>query len=214
MGNVNLGSISGKIKKYCDTTPGKAKVKSQLTDRRGVNLVKYDGRMIPANEFAYMIAEDFYDELVDLGWEALPLPSQQSVRDNIANTTVTETPSCIGEYGDMYFWSVGLTIGGTDKKFLYRNSFRRSPEGTARTGDGVDNIVALFNNGVNASARVYGYWDGHGEGKYASAQTRPSLEFIQEAARNVVNRYKRLGYIISIEISGEYNNEGIPQTID
>ena len=214
MAVINFASISKKVEEYCASERGREKLNKQLTDSKGANLIKYNGRMISATDFAYMIAEDFYDELVSLAYEALQLSTQQSVRDNIANTTVTEIPSCTGEYGGTYYWSVGITIGGTSKRFLYRDSFRERPNSSVRTGDGIDNIVALFNNGVGADGAVHGYWDNHGDDMYWSRMIRPSLGFIQEAARNVVEMYKRRGYFISIDISGEYDRDGKQQTID
>lgn len=77
-------------------------------------------------------------------------------------------------------------------------SVRRESLGTprtenGRTGEGVDNIVQLFNNGVRASGQVYGWWDNHkpatkknvrGDSEYAwvtSTKERPALHFMQEA---------------------------------
>lgn len=214
MAVINFASISKKVEEYCTSERGREKLNKQLTDSKGANLIKYDGRMISATDFAYMIAEDFYKELVDLAYDALPLSTQQSVRDNIESTTVTEPPSCTGEHGGTYEWSIGVTIGGTNKKVLYRDSFRESPNGSSRTGDGIDNIVAMFNNGVGAKGAVHGYWDDHGDNMYWSRMIRPSLRFVQEAAKNVVEMYKRRGYSISIEISGEYGRDNVPQTID
>lgn len=61
------------------------------------------------------------------------------------------------------------------------------------SGDGVDDIVMLFNNGYEASSRVFGYYSGWGalkrdpsEGKsgdmmIASRISRPALNFLESA---------------------------------
>ena len=80
------------------------------------------------------------------------------------------------------------SLENDDPYFLEYNGF---------TGEGIENIVALFNNGARANDYVYGYWNGHkpsgeglsrsltGEEDYAwvrSVKEREPLYFMQEAA--------------------------------
>lgn len=214
MASVNIGSIERKIKTYAKTDSGKKKMNSFIKGKNGVDMVKYNGKLIPADEFMYMVAEDFYDELLSIAYGELSLPEQKSVRENIAATTVSGRPEIIGEYsGDGHLWSIDIAIGGTDKAALYRNSFRVRSNSEKRTGDGIDNIIAMFNNGVKADGAVFGNWDGHGHDGYWSERTRPTLKFVQEASMVVVEKYKSMGYYIEIEISGEYNKDGKEDTI-
>lgn len=69
--------------------------------------------------------------------------------------------------------------------------------------DGVNNIIALLNNGYNAKNYVYGYWDNHsptGESKLdgrsidtsayiRSRKNREGLQFIQQAIRDFNGNY-------------------------
>lgn len=71
--------------------------------------------------------------------------------------------------------------------------------------EGIDNIVALFNNGYKAGGTVYGWWNGHspttaetgyrsgsGENTYAwvpSKAERPALKFIQQAVADFNGNY-------------------------
>ena len=73
------------------------------------------------------------------------------------------------------------------------------------TGEGIDNIVALFNNGYHASDYVYGWWDGHQatastlfrsgsdiKANYAwvrSQKDREGLHFIQQAVDDFNGNY-------------------------
>lgn len=56
-----------------------------------------------------------------------------------------------------------------------------------RTGDGIDNIVSLFDTGYSAEKRVYGVWDGHGEETIGSLTHRDGLHFMSETV-NAFNR--------------------------
>lgn len=70
--------------------------------------------------------------------------------------------------------------------------------------EGIDNIVALFNNGYDARNYVYGWWNGHTattdevsfrsgtDGDYAwvrSKLSRPALNFIQQAVADFNGNY-------------------------
>lgn len=76
-------------------------------------------------------------------------------------------------------------------------------------GEGIVNIIALFNNGYMASDRVYGFWEGH---KYTGSENvlrvtpgenyayipskigRPALQFMQQAVRNYNETYGKRHY--------------------
>lgn len=79
--------------------------------------------------------------------------------------------------------------------------------------EGIDNIIAVFNNGTNASASVYGWWNGHspkGESLYRSGYGsesawikskphREGLHFIQEAVRQFESSAKnKYNYSVSV----------------
>lgn len=67
--------------------------------------------------------------------------------------------------------------------------------------DGVDNIVALFNNGYSAGNTVYGIW--HGE-KIASLNERVGIHFIDSAVRNYMGNYASEYGVIDIQIDPVY----------
>lgn len=83
---------------------------------------------------------------------------------------------------------------------LSRESLRKKEGG--RTGDGIDNIIALFNNGYEARGAVYGWWDDHspfssknvhyGDHDTAwvrSTVSRPALRFLQQAVAEFNSKY-------------------------
>ena len=96
---------------------------------------------------------------------------------------------------------------------------RNSLETDDSQGEGINNIVALFNNGYVASAPKYGWWNGHsptGESVYRSGQNnnsayvrstqaRPSLHFMQAAIEDFYKKYKSK-YKMSVLLNGsEYD---------
>lgn len=50
-----------------------------------------------------------------------------------------------------------------------------------RTGNGIDNIISLFDTGYDAEHRAYGAWEGHGKERIASLTHRDGLNFMKEA---------------------------------
>lgn len=66
---------------------------------------------------------------------------------------------------------------------------------------GVDNIIALFNNGYSAGNTVYGIW--HGE-QIASLTERTGIHFIESAVRNYMANYASDYGVIDIEIDAAY----------
>lgn len=84
--------------------------------------------------------------------------------------------------------------------------------------DGIDNIVALFNNGYHAKNYVYGWWDKHSPTGWAGARAtapgedfawvrskkeRDALQFMQEAARKFNAAYGAR-YGVTVELGSDY----------
>lgn len=67
--------------------------------------------------------------------------------------------------------------------------------------DGVDNIVALLNNGYDAAKRVSGVW--HGE-KYLSLKHRDGAHFIQDAVDEFMSSEAALYGVTEINVSEKY----------
>lgn len=72
-----------------------------------------------------------------------------------------------------------------------------------KTGPGIDNIVALFNNGTNDSGKqVFGRWESEGEDTW-SLSFRPPLHFLQHALFDF-NTTSNEDVQINAEMSREY----------
>lgn len=92
---------------------------------------------------------------------------------------------------------------GTNKyqiEVWFSNNLHRESLVPDRYG-GIDNIVALFNNGYSAGNTVYGIW--HGK-EIASLTERTGIHFIESAVRNYMANYASEYGVIDIEIDGVY----------
>ena len=72
-----------------------------------------------------------------------------------------------------------------------------------RTGDGVSNIVALFNNGYNANNNVFGLWESHGE-NISSLTHRKSLNFMESTVESFNREWGNLYNVYAYISSDEY----------
>lgn len=101
-------------------------------------------------------------------------------------------------YQDGNAFTIDINFEGN----LYRSSLAPDKYG------GVDNIVALLNNGYDAGKYVYGIWKGH-EGLYTeetirSLPNRAGAHFIQEAVEEFNSTYGAEYGVMKIIISDKY----------
>lgn len=112
-----------------------------------------------------------------------------------------------------------------DRTATRRESLFKDWQEDSRTGDGVDNIIALFSKGYNAKRYAYGIWGGHynnsdtglsslkygGSGRVKTHTNKntgkPGLapdDFLNEAINSFNMKYLNKG--IRAYLSGEYLN--------
>lgn len=101
-----------------------------------------------------------------------------------------------------------------DTRLLHRDSLEND-----LGYDGIDNIVALFNNGYHARNYVYGWWNNHKATGAAVARTnymdnfawvrskkeREALQFMQEAAKEFNELYGEQ-YGVTVELGSDYTD--------
>lgn len=159
-----------------------------------------------------------------------------AIAGRLARTLVSmiraELPEQIKEVGSAISCTkpVRLPNGGYsvdikfDKSAIFRESLENDDsyfaEHNGFTGDGISNIVALFNNGVQAKGHVYGYWNGHrptgsalafsvhGDEDYAwvrSAKDREPLHFMQKVEQKFNAMFSQK-YCVTIILGSDYTN--------
>lgn len=186
MATINLASISQKCKEWSETPEGKRRMKA-VVDRLvadGATTTAAGGRILSETDM-YTAAAKLIGVLQSTA-QSYGLPASIMRHfDSISCSEVKKMPdgsSCIF----VYF--------GED---LHRDSLYSDGY------DGVDNIIAVLNNGYHASNYVYGDWDGHAptgesvlDGRsidtsafIRSRKDREGLGFIQQAVQDFNNNY-------------------------
>jgi len=100
--------------------------------------------------------------------------------------------------------------GGYEVQIKFdKSALRRDSLGNDLGYDGIDNIVALFNNGYHARNYVYGWWNSHKSATgdtYAWVQSkkeREPLRFMQDAVAEFNATYGAK-YGIVVELGSDY----------
>ena len=195
-------SLADKVNAWANSPRGKAKIKACLEEyaKQGVTKTKAGTDIISRdriNDAVYKLMTMLYQSA-----KAADLPA--SVMQHIEDMSEGKPFLVDGHY------EVPIYFGGS----LHRDSLYS--EGY----DGVDNIVAIFNNGYSASDYVYGSWDGHaptGESRFdtrsienspyiRSMKSRTPLRFIQQAVDDFNGNYGA-EYNVTVEIALIYDTE-------
>lgn len=193
---ISESAIMGKLQAYANTAVGKKRMKDCIQSARdsgkplasGEEVVGKKQMLEMANALAEMIRKRLPASIADVG-ETLSVGTPVRHQD--------------GSY------EVVLSF---DVSALHRDSLKND-----LGYNGIDNIVALFNNGYHAQNYVYGWWDGHrpsGEsvyrsgttGDYAwvrSAKEREALRFMQDAEAEFNSIYG-VKYNVTVELGSKY----------
>jgi hypothetical protein len=190
----------GKVHKYAASPAGQKRMKKCIEDHRKSGTPLASGEML-IDERAMREAANI---LISIIQSHLP-ESIASVGGSLSSTSPTD----IG--GGNYEVQVQFSSGALRRESLDSKN--------GRTGEGINNIVALLNNGYRASGQVYGWWDGHsgrspettvlssGSGySFAwvkSRQEREALHFMQAAVAEFNAAYGST-YNVTATLSGEY----------
>lgn len=210
--SINLVSIMAKVNSYAKSNEGRTRTQEYLK-----GIASKGGHTTASGKNIYN--EEKINELIKLYIDILRATARSfdlpdSVMKHIDNMT----------YSNPQYLKEGCYIGLYFDGDLSRPSL--NPDDYGDPGDkdrGVDgksklsNIVALFNNGYDASKTVFGWWEGHSptnESIYRSGvnakdawirslQSRPALNFIQEATNDFNKMYGKQ-YDITISIDPMY----------
>lgn len=168
---INVGSIMSKLEIYAGSSSGKNKMDKCIGDyiKAGKNKTAAGDELISANQMV-----EAADKLIELIHKlAYSLPkSVYTLLDTLENTE----PSLFGSEDDSWY----VDIRFQDGSMLRRESLRKRKGSKERTGDGIDNIVSLFDTGYEASRSVYGYWDS-AEKRVKSRRSRAGIHFMRDA---------------------------------
>ena len=200
---INEEQILKKIKKYAASPEGKqnieAKRKEAFKNKQKFGKSTGENSVITVNDYAKLASKwfkYFLDATADTNNPAL-----FEIAANALASAIVGKPEKIGEG----LYKVSIVF---DKKQLRRESLTGEDfwGSEYKTGEGIDNILALFNNGMDieyGKPVPYGKWETHGI--YVRATThRDALQFMQKALQEYMNEYRKTFNIKSGDIGDIY----------
>ena len=184
MAEINMNSIAEKVRKFSQTPAGKEKMKKAVE------------KLANSNKAQTALGQELLSRsrMVELTEELIGV---------IKSTAASyDLPPSVMKHFDSLDYIIQAGDDGNVESLIYfaDDSSRESLDADIYTGDGIDNIIALFNNGYVASSYAYGWWDGHtptpgniistsGSVYVRSKIGRPSLRFMQRAIEDFASRY-------------------------
>lgn len=202
MANININSIMQKVNAYGRSVNGKLRMKECIEKYAadGVNKTAAGDKVITETEMHKAAARLI--SVLQSTARSYDLPASVMQHfDSLHGSDVYKMPD-----GSSVIY---IYFGGD----LHRDSLYS--EGY----DGIDNIVALLNNGYHAKNYVYGWWEGHspsGDNSYRSGgfdqtdawirsrKDRTGLGFIQQAVQDFNGNYGA-DYNVTAIAGDDYN---------
>lgn len=185
--NISAAGLNGRCSAYAASPAGQAKMNSVLTAKRqGGGLNEKTDAGSPLVTVAQMRAatNDFVAIIKKHAASAgLPASVMADVESFQISSFVENSDGSV---------SASLSMAAD----LSRESLQPQKYG------GAFNIVALFNAGYSANARVKGYWETAG-GEIWSKQSRDGLHFMQAAVSEFVSKYGA-AYNVTVSLDGQY----------
>lgn len=179
-----MGSITGKVNSFLSSSAGKNKIKGLTGGGNGT-----------------VDLEERRKEMILAAQGMVALLKQHAASAGLPASVMAHVES---------FAASAPTINDDGSGFAVINmgSDPTRPSLCPERYGGVHNIVALFNNGYEASASVYGKWEGHGdvEGGSAFIKSRPQrggLGFMQSAVADFNGKYGSKYNVIAV-LGGPY----------
>lgn len=174
MSNINMSSIMRKVKEYSVSDVGKNRIAKFIKERRESGDSKLEsGDYIVTEQDMIRAAEEMIRILQETA-SAKGLP--ESIKEHFYSLYYSQ-PTPYGGQGEHY--KVDVKFGGDlSRMSLKITSGNRKGE---FTGEGIQDIVSLFDTGYEASKKVYGSWGGHGDETIGSLTHREGLNFMAEA---------------------------------
>lgn len=197
---INIDSILKKTKKFIKTDECSQLIKEKRIEAfdKGKSFgVSTDGGI--TNKNAYRgVASGFLNRINpgDNASDAL-----NSIIEQLPNNSQVSQVKKVGK--DCY--SVNLSF---DKDYLYRPSlWTGSYYGDEYTGEGIHNILALFNNGYVLKGRTpFGWWESRDVYLRTVPREKEPLKFMQKSTKEFLNLYKNKYEIKEINLNEVYKN--------
>jgi hypothetical protein len=185
--SININSIMSRVDEYAQSDVGRKRMNDYIQKKFSAGENKTDsGTEIIPEERIYLAAAKFIQVLQStVASYDLPESVMQHISSMESGSILVSKDGC----------ELPLYLGGD----MHRDSL----ENDYHEYGGIENIVALFNNGYHASNYVYGWWNNHtpsggaiGKSLYndgfawvKSKKDREALHFMQQAVDDFNGNY-------------------------
>lgn len=175
MAQINMSSIMSKVRAYAKTNEGKQRSKDYIAQcRKDGRTQTQSGETIITEDIMCRAAETMISILKQVAQEH-QLPA--SVQEHFDSLEYSQ-PRIVGNQGEAYQIDIWFSDDLSRMSLLIPTGSRAGQ----RTGDGIQNIVSLFDAGYFASHSVFGTWDGHEDaGVIRSLSQRDGKHFMSKA---------------------------------
>ena len=206
--SISLGSIESKVEAWSKSKEGQRRINEVISGYRKAGKSRTAaGGIVFGDEDMIQLASEFIDILkAEAGSSGLKDSVLKHFDSLIADPPVQSGTGRDGE--DMFCVNIRFA-DDLKRDSLDNDGYHDYP--------GVNNIVALFNNGVDAAATTYGLWKKHAptgaaiirstaDSAWAKTEpVRPPLQFIQRAVDIFQKKYSNVvGFTVIAIPSSEY----------
>lgn len=154
MAQINMASIMSKVRAYTKTNECKKRSQDYIAQcRQAGRSTTESGETIITEEIMCRAAETMIATLRQIAQEH-QLPA--SVQEHF-NSLEYSQPRVVGNQGEVYQVDIWFSDDLSRMSLLIPTG----KQAGQRTGDGIQNIVSLFDTGYSASHSVFGTWDWH-----------------------------------------------------
>lgn len=187
---VNIGSITGKIKKFADSPAGKKKMADSIQQIRSGNGVSGAIGKTQAGDDVIT-----YEQMQAAAKELVALVRRHAASASLPPSVMTHVESFIDS-------PLVIHPDGSASIEINMLDDARRPSVQPESYDGAYNIVALFNKGYTAGGSIYGRWES-AERDIWTKQHREGLFFLQKAINEFNSKYAAK-YNVSVRLDGQY----------
>lgn len=187
---ISAAALMGKVEAYAKTPAGQKKMSDKITSyRNGSDAhVSQTGRTYGGGKIMTI------DQMVDAAKDLIAILKRAAASANL--------PESVMEHVESYMFTTPYVLpDGSMAMEIYMSEAPGRASLYPEKYGGVDNIVAIFNNGYTAKDRVYGNWH---EKYVSSLDKRQGTFFMQKAIDEFMSKYSA-EYDVSVELDPIYN---------
>lgn len=210
--NIDISAIEKKTKEFEKSPEGKKRKKEFIEHCIEHDIRKTEaGSVVVTKEMMEEAARLMIQTLKNVAFATEELP--ESVRAHFASLDNSPPTKVTTPLGDRYIVNIYFTDDLSRFSLVIAKGKRRGQF----TGEGIDNIVSLFDTGYAAKDSARGLWYGHEDiGVIKSKQSRAGLHFMRDAVRLFNDMYSQK-YGVEAYIAADpkyYAREGSDMVID